>query len=259
MASLGILPRREAGATGPDRKPRTRWISIGIIVVVAAVLASAAAYVFFAPAANDTSGGVLTYTVPDTKAEPAGGPCSFPTPASTDASQIVPIDTVWELTPGSSMAAPRSASAGPLHVADGVSSCYARTPSGALLATANFVSELANTRTDLNKLVDTKAVHSAGYDALNQRMQAWLAQDRAAEPTRQIAGYRLTTFDGNTATLEVVQRNTSGTGVGLMATISYVMRWENDDWKLVPMIDGLNPPSMALKEINQPYIPWAGA
>lgn len=260
MTRLGLLPRRDAEASERAVKAaKPRWISALIVALVLVVGVVALIYVLFRPAA-DNSTPALTYA-------PAGGagvgasagPCQFPVPQSTSISQVVPVDTVWELVPGSTMAAPRSATAGPLNIVGGVTSCYARTPSGVLLATANLITEMSNSRNDLNQLVSDKTVHSAGYEQLNQRMQAWLAQDRTHEATRQIAGYRLTTFSPDVATLEIVQRNTSEPGVGLMATISYVMRWENDDWKLVPMVDGANLPSMSINSVEQPYLPWAGA
>lgn len=263
MTRLGILPRREAEApvSAEIKAPRIRWVSITIVVLVAVVGLAAAVYVLFGRTSS-TSAPTLTYSAPTEAAvTPTGGACNFPVSQSIDVSQVAPVDTVWELTPGSTMAAPRSATAGPLKVNGGITSCYARTPSGALLAAANLVAEMTNTNLDLNQLVADKAVHSTGYDDLNQGMQAWLAQDRSHTPTRQIAGYRLTTFDANTATLEIVQRNTSEPGIGLMASIYYVLRWDTDagDWKIVPMIDGGYQPSLSLSGLDMPYIPWAGA
>lgn len=259
--SLGLLRNRDPAPDAPPKPVKKRRISLVIGILM--VLCIPAAAVYLLTGRTDESAAVLTYTVPAQEEQTVvvAGRCDYPEQPSTDVSAIVPADVRWELVPGTTMAAPRSGTAGPLTVEGNITSCYARNPSGALLAASNLVAELGNYTLDMDRLVADKVTHTTGYDALNQRVQAWEAggTSRAPQPIQQIAGYRFLQFTGDWAVIEIVLRNTSGEMSGAMATVSYALAWEDDDWKLVPPIDGGNVPSLRLEALEFPYISFGGA
>lgn len=260
--TLGLLRNRDPSENTPEVKPpKKRWISIGIIAVIVLCLPAVAVYLL---TGRSEGPAVLTYAVPtdqQTSSAAAAGRCDYPEPPTTDVTGIVPPDVRWELMPGTTMAAPRSGVAGPSTVEGNITSCYARTPSGALLAAANLLSEMRNYTLDMDRLVSTKVTHTTGYDALNQRVQAWEGGDtsRAPQPVQQIAGYRFLQFTGDWAVIEIVIRNTSGELAGAMASVSYALAWEDDDWKLVPPLDGGNVPSLRIDALEYPYVAFGGA
>lgn len=261
MSTLGILRNRDPAPDTPPRPVKKRRFSLLVVILVALLIPSAAVYLLTGRS-SDTE-AVLTYSAPgpETTAAAPAGRCNYPAKPSNDVSAIVPPDVRWELTAGTTMAAPRSGEAGPLKIDGNITSCYARTPSGALLATTNLVAELSNGTLDMDRLVATKVTNTTGYDALQQRVQSWEASvtSRPAQPVQQIAGYRFLQFTTRWAVIEIVLRNTSGELAGAMATVSYAVAWDDDDWKLVPPIDGGNVPSQRLESLEFPYIPFGGA
>lgn len=259
--TLGLLRNRDPAPDAAPKPVRKRRVSLVIIGVI--ILAIPAVAVYLVTGRSEETAAVLTYAVPAQEEQTVVGVgrCNYPEQPSTDVSAIVPADVRWELTPGTTMAAPRSGTAGPLTVEGNITSCYSRTPSGALLAASNLLAELGNYTLDMDRLVSTKVTHTTGYDALNQRVQAWEAgtSSRAPQPVQQIAGYRFLQFTGDWAVIEIVLRNTSGELAGAMATLSYALAWEDDDWKLVPPIDGGNVPSLRLEHLEFPYVAFGGA
>ena len=265
--TLGILPRRDR-QDKPPKPPAElgkRKLSIAIVGLMLLVALVAGVWLVVSPSSNNTTAGngVISYAqaadAGDGAGAPAAGPCNFPTTASEDVTAIVPKDIAWALSPGGPMAAPTAPGAGPLHTTGGIASCFARTPSGVLLAVANLAASRENPTVDLQALVDQRVLHSTGYAQLNQQIQGWPDSARRSQPPRQITGYRFLTFDTNYAVIELVIRNTSGDTAGAMATMTYPMAWSDDDWKMVPPVDGGGQPSIRLTAVEPPYVAWSGA
>jgi hypothetical protein len=251
-----LLFHKQTEAPPPD-KPRKPWTLVASLVILCVVIA-AGLFVWLAPDAPEQNSGPVPVIAPvPVENDLTAGPCGFAQPWTSDV--IVPPDTAWKLN--GSMAVPVSPSVGPLTTDTGLSTCFARTPGGALFAVSHFVAELANPIIPMSRTIEQKMSHSTGYDSLLLRAQEWEAtpRDNATTIVRQIAGYRFQSFDPNVAVIDLVQRNTSGTGAGMMAAISYVLRWENGDWKIVPAIDGGDLPSREVTDLSSPYTPFNGA
>lgn len=260
--SSGLLHRTQAPGAG-DGKPKRRLVLIIVAGFTGVVLLAALVFAVLptsSPVSNNTP--LVQWSAPTNAAgEPASGVCNFPTAPGTDVSTVIPADVTWNLT-GGTMATPSAPSAGPLRSGPGgMGQCFARTPSGALLAISNLISALNNKNLDMNLVVSDRVSHSTGYEALNQRVQQWAATDHpdAQGIVRQIAGFRLLSFSADNVVIEIVQRNTSGASAGVMASILYTLTWEADDWKLVPPIDGEDLLSLPVPTLYTPYIPFNGA
>lgn len=255
--ALGLLPRRET-ADNPA-KPRKRWTLIGSAILIVVLLAATAVVFWPTSKVADTSGLQVINNAPAAPAAGAVGPCNFPEPVSPDPVNIVPSDITWQLS--GTMAAPSSPSAGPLYTTGGIATCFARTPSGVLVAISDLLANMANTNLDLRAVADQRLVHSTGYDQIALGMQNWVETAKQQPDTllRQIAGFRLITYSPDFAVIDIVQRGTGGAVAGLLATQTYLMQWSDDDWKMVPPIDGTTMPSHELTNIESPYIPFNGA
>ncbi len=156
--------------------------------------------------------------------------------------------TDWELV--GTVAAPTDPKgAGPGEVDDdGFRSCYAHTPPGALYAAANFVA-LGTDATLGPRLIELVA-EGPGKGRVERQSTGGSSGDRA-----QIAGFRIGSYTGNAATVDLVLNYSSGTLVSLPLKLT----WEAGDWKLVLADDGSLPLSPAQLENLGGYIPWAGA
>jgi hypothetical protein len=230
---------------------RVRYFSIGIVITMLLV-----ALVFFllpSPSGQQTFTGPVV-ALPAQGGEVVAGPCNFPLPVGGEIT-IAPADVTWSLA--GSMASPSSASAGPA-TPGLIPACYERSPQGALLAAANWITTMTNPKVDKIAAVTALVGHTGGYD---QFIANYEAVETAAgdDPVgQQIAAFRMLFFDLSHAEIEIVNRATSGSSPGFMASVVYVMVWENDDWKVAPVLDGNVPITKVVDAIAPPYIPFNG-
>jgi hypothetical protein len=174
----------------------------------------------------------------------------------TDADQRIPTtaprDVQWQVF--KVMALPRSASAGPMINQGQAARCYAHTPTGALMATAQLgfrYSVVDDWRGLSAQLID------------NPGKKAFLAR-RAAEresvtpqngAVAQIAGFRFVTYGPSTAVIQLAFRNpTQNTFI----SATYTVKWHDEDWMLELQPDGTaNPDAQDLASLDG-YTPWGG-
>ncbi len=156
---------------------------------------------------------------------------------------------IWALV--GTTAAPSIKDQGPGKVgSDGFRSCYARTPTGALLAAANLVA--MGSRPDLGrKVTGDLTVPGPGRDkALAQPDQPGTSSVRI-----QTAGFRILRYDGTSADVDLAIRTSNGALGGQV----FNLRWTGGDWKVV-LADSsdLPVPIVQLPSLNG-YILWSGA
>ena len=155
---------------------------------------------------------------------------------------VIPPDVTWVLS--NQVAVPISPTAGPTRISpEGIRSGFAHTPSGALMAAANWAAADAQRYT---------APGPATIAVIDQRMLPWPGHDQAkasavneaAHPsnnpmTLQIAGFRFLAYDGDHATILIAQHITSPANApnpGYGPWLNLV--WLDNDWWIVPAIDG---------------------
>jgi hypothetical protein len=156
----------------------------------------------------------------------------------------------WELV--GTIAAPTDLKgAGPGKIdTDGFRSCYAHTATGALYAAANFVAlgSDSTTRAKLPSLI----APGPGRDAAQAQSNA---SSDSAGYRAQVAGYKIDSYDGNNATVDLALNYSTGQLVSLVLKLT----WVEGDWKLVADDSGNLPiPPAALQNLGG-YTPWSGA
>lgn len=194
----------------------------------------------------------------------ASGEVASSTPATTsdstcgleDGDQVVPVaappDTEWELV--GSIAAPTAPETfGPGRVRNGLRSCFARSPLGALYAAVNVVATTSVPEQREAVVRELTAVGDARALALEQ-----LAAEGEPTPsdTRvQVVGFAILNYDQDSATIDLATR----VDTGGYAHVPLTMRWEQGDWKLVPAPDGRLTAGIGQIPDLTGYVPWSGA
>ncbi|MGL5828622.1 MAG: hypothetical protein ACRC0L_03510 [Angustibacter sp.] len=156
----------------------------------------------------------------------------------------------WSLL--GTIAAPAIKGQGPGKIdPDGYRSCYARTPTGALLAAANYVA-IASHYPLQRKFLERNIAPGPGRDTLLNKP----IPKNPDDGTRiQITGFRVLKYSDALADVDIAFRNSNGALVSFV----YNLIWSGGDWKMQLANDGepLNAftpiPSMA------GYVTWSGA
>lgn len=165
-----------------------------------------------------------------------------------------PEDVEWEFLGG--IAAPKSAEHGPGVVDEqtGVRSCYSHTPEGALMA---MVGLLASSGDDDLFLETTKALslEGPGKDIGLERIERRIASDDGPTPPIKIEGFRLLSYTGAAATVEVAYSGDSGEEL-VYFTTSGILEWHEGDWYVKYKDDGSSGPVQGQISDLSGYIPW---
>jgi hypothetical protein len=233
------------------RPPRRRLIIgiIGALLLVAIVLAVGIGI------GRDGSGGA---SAPSASASPSSAPravpvgqtsvCGLPGLDSAGATLITAPATTW--TTVGTMLAPSGTQIGPGTTGnDGLRSCYAHTVTGALFAIANIWAMGTDPR--LNKaLLERQTAAGTGRDvALKADIPTSNTGLRA-----QIAGFKVTSYTGMTATVDLAFHLNTGELVSLPAPLA----WDGRDWKVELADDGSAVFGASSLNSLAGYIPWAG-
>ncbi len=150
-------------------------------------------------------------------------------------------------------AAPSIKGQGPGEVEnDGFRSCYARTPTGALLAASNLLAMGSEAPLLGKKMNERSTVPGAGRDAAMARPPA---QVDSSGVRIQIAGFRINRYDGNTADVDIAIR----TSTGVIAAQVFTLKWVEGDWKVVLADSGDLPSPMSQLPMLSGYVAWSGA
>jgi hypothetical protein len=166
--------------------------------------------------------------------------------------QTVPVSTpqtTWVLV--GTVASPQAPDTiGPGRIDDGVRSCYAHSPLGALYAAANFLASTSDPALRL-KAVQELTAAGGGHDRAIELMKGESAGTR--DSGLQIAGFAFLGYAPSSATVDVAMRVEAQN-----IHLPMQLRWDRD-WKIVL------PPDGRLFDTIQPlpdltgYVPWSGA
>lgn len=221
-----------------------------IAVMVASVLAIVAiiiGVIFFA-----TNGAT---TEAESTTPPTGAPtsttsegesvCGLTARTDTNDIETTAPETEWEWVDAGFLTA-QNDTHGPGVVQDnGVRYCYARTPTGALNAAYNAVTMGA-----LFPHSEFAAfVIVAG--AVQEEMAASDTQPTPEGGTSEPAAFRITGYDGTNVSLDLVVENSDR-----LITVTFEMRWEQGDWRLVPLSNGQIMLNRAVIDSLAGYVPW---
>ena len=192
-----------------------------------------------------TNPAPISYPVEAVQASTCGLPGLDPAGTTLTAAPA----TVW--TTVGTMAAPSAKGVGPGRTSgDGLRFCYAHTAAGALFAVANLWAMGTDSRLTVPVLQQQTvpgpgrtAALAAGTPQANTGLSA------------QIAGFKVTSYTGRAATVDIAFQLNTGQLVSFPAPV----QWDGGDWKAVLADDGtpVFRPSTLLGLAG--YVPWAGA
>lgn len=159
-------------------------------------------------------------------------------------------EAIWALI--GTTAAPSIKGQGPGKTdSDGYRSCYARTPTGALLAAANYAA-IGSDGALRKKFYDLATVPGPGRDALLQKPITGAGDGG----TRiQIGGFRILRYDGNQADVDLAFRTSNGA----IAAMVMNLQWSGGDWKIRVADDGSELSPVTQIPSLSGYILWSGA
>ncbi|WP_395405699.1 hypothetical protein ACHMXB_22425 (plasmid) [Arthrobacter sp. UC242_113] len=232
-----------------DQNPLTKPKFI-ISAVVVAIIVALGIILALLPKGGETptaepsnSGSTPASTQPSGSA--AASVCGLPSgnqakPATT------PTDTKWELV--GKIAAPTSPTKfGPGKTeANGLRSCFAHSPTGALYAGANMIVLGSSGRPDL--LAQYLVAEGPERDKM-------LSEPPTSAPTAapfQIAGYKVVDYTGDRAVIEYGLTAANGS----VGSVPVAMQWQGGDWKWVLPATGMAE-ARQLSDLNG-FINWAG-
>jgi hypothetical protein len=228
----------------------------GFIIAAALVVALiAAAVVIFllpkgqgnaqpAPALAEPSS---TSASPSASATAGASVCGLP--ASSETALGAAPETKWELV--GTMAAPTDPRIGPGKTDDqGIRSCFAHTPTGALYAAVNLWA-LGSDPSKERAIAQQLAVKGPGRDA---GMKAPQTAAPASAVKIQISGFNVS-YTANQAVVELAFKADNGA----LASVRTTLLWQDGDWKGVVADNGapLEEPRQ-VRDLSG-FIPWSGA
>lgn len=232
-----------------DQNPLTQPKFIISAVVVAIIVALGIILALVpkggeTPTAEPSNSGSSTASAQPSEAA-AASVCGLPSgdqakPATTS------TDTKWELI--GKIAAPTSPTQyGPGKTEDnGLRSCFAHSPTGALYAGANMIVLGSSGRPDL--LAQNLVVEGPERDKM-------LSEPPTSAPTTaafQIAGYKVVDYSGDRAVIEYGLTAANGS----VGSVPVAMQWQGGDWKWVLPATGMAE-ARQLSDLNG-FISWAG-
>ncbi|GAA4998049.1 hypothetical protein GCM10023205_84800 [Yinghuangia aomiensis] len=190
-------------------------------------------------------------------AGPSNGSCPSLDAKDQAIPATAPAGISWEMF--RSVLLPSSDIGGPAVEDDGISRCYADTPTGALVAAAQ---------------ITTRYVLSAGWEAVTRAQvaegpgrDAYIDQRLAEEDVNgpagapepgeatQIAGFRFLDYNPTAAVLQLLRRSQNG---GLVAT-THTMVWSGGDWKLRMETDGSDSSTVQRVTSLSGFTMWAAS
>ena len=235
-------------STPPDEQhEQSPWSRPGVLISGAFLLALILAGILVA-----VSGGGGHHNTHSTAQQPAASTttptsnptsstaCTLPPGSQAIPSSSPPVGTQWATV--GSMQVPQAPNLyGPQRTHGVFNTCFAHSPSGALLAALNLWAE--TTAADPSQVFQKLAVGAPKNLGNNSRLDA-------SGPV-QFAGYRYDSYTPTQATIAVVIKGAQGK---LVAAVT-PMRWVGTDWRYVFPPNGT--PSLQVISDLTGYVPWS--
>lgn len=230
-------------------RSKTFMAAVGIVgaIVALGVALSIANLVDDDPVAPQASSSPSSSTPPETASTESASMCGLTDVQETGTVNLAPA-AEWALV--GTTAAPAIKGQGPGKVeTDGFRSCYARTPTGALLAASNLTA--MGSTPDLGKRATKDlTVPGPGRDVA----LAAPSGSSSSSVRIQIAAFRLLRYDGKTADVDMALR----TSTGAIGAQVFNLRWHDGDWKVVLADSGdLKTPLAQIPSLSG-YVLWSG-
>ena len=220
-----------------DREDKSPWTQPGFLAAGAVVaLLVALGLILVVTGGSDDEPQPGTTNAAPAPAPPAGQDADASVCGLPAGSQAVPTEappTQWELVGG--IAAPTSTKAfGPGVVTEGLRSCFAHSPTGALYAAANVIAMTASAD-HREAFVRRMTVPGVGRDRALRNLGP-----ESDSATLQIAGFSVRDYRTSSVVVDLAFRVDAGRAVGY-THLPLALRWLDGDWKL------------ALPDTGQPF------
>lgn len=237
-------------STGASKKFIASAVVVAAIVVLGLVLSLTNLLGGKTEPTNTSAPSPSTTATASNSATPSDASVCGLTPVEMSGTVSTAPTATWALV--GTTAAPSIKGQGPGKVEeDGYRSCYARTPTGALLAAANYTA-LGSYGPLRKKFYEEATVPGPGRDALLRKPITGAGGGGARI---QIAGFRVLRYDGKQADVDIAFRTSSGAVGGMVLNVA----WSGGDWKIRVADDGSElSPVVQLPNLTG-YVPWAGA
>jgi hypothetical protein len=158
-----------------------------------------------------------------------------------------PGDVTWRPLNGATI--PLSASAGPLQTSGPVLWCFAHAPMGAVMAANVIPRQMSGS--DWSAVTEQQVVPGIERDifvAMRSSDQETLPQYSA----RSLAGFMLTFYSPDTATVRLLIRDSSS----VYGVTDYTVAWNGGDWKVRPLGDGNLHTPLQVVTANGGFVMW---
>lgn len=225
-----------------ETKGENPWLRPGFLVssCVVAVIAALGIYIGVGSIGHDRGGRPTRQVSAAATAVQAGSrPATGTSQSASDADSICglsggaggagdidPVSTRWRYS--NAVAYPTSAVYGPGRTSSqGYRYCFQRSPGGALFAAANSLAF------DNSSIAEAKAwweyVLADGRYRRARLAESYVPND----PTErlQIIGYRIMTYTGREAWVDIAVRTSGSDGGGVVSAVSHLV-WQRGDWRL---------------------------
>ena len=218
------------------------WLAAGVVAVIVALGVVLSVTVVF----GDDPPTPPAAAAPSRATESTGSVCGLSDVALAGTLNQAP-DAQWALV--GTIAAPSVPGQGPgLVEADGFRSCFAHTPTGAVVAAANLAA-LGSYPPVRARFNEQALAPGPGRDAV---LATPAAQGAVDGPRLQLVGFQLLRYTGQQADVDLALRTATGS---LLAATVY-LAWAEGDWKARVADDGSDLSSISPISTLNPYIPW---
>ena len=220
------------------------WLAaavVAVIVALGAVLTITGVFGGGDPATPPAA------AAPSPTADPTGSVCGLTDVALSGTVDDAPA-AQWALV--GTIAAPSVPGQGPgLVDDDGFRSCFAHTPTGAVVAAANLAA-LGSYPPVRARFNEQALAPGAGRDAVLAKPAAQGASDG---PRLELVGFQLLRYTGQQADVDLALRTSTGSLLG--ATV--YLTWAEGDWKVRLADDGSDLSSVSPISSLDAYVPWS--
>ncbi|WBB62015.1 hypothetical protein O7599_05600 [Streptomyces sp. WMMC500] len=240
-----------------DDRRRSQWTRPGFVAAggfLSVVVLLFAVVLVAGMDGEDSAGPASPSGAPGSRPDDKGaenGENGCPEPAESSEVPTEPPPATWELY--RTVALPVSKEAGPAVVDGDLARCYARSPTGAVMAAAQIGHRVALAE-DWRAVVDEQTYGNAkGAMVTAREKAAESASPPAPQPGElgQIAGFDVITYTGDMAVIQLVTRFTGGT----LQVSTSTLRWTEGDWRYE--ISDTGAPQKTLTTLDG-YTEWGG-
>lgn len=232
--------------------PKARKVSQKYLLILAVALAAALVLILFHPEDTVVQGQPAA-AAPSVPPVLVTSECAAAEPVDYLPEQVIAasFDPLW--VRDGNMSRPTSPAGGPF-IGDPFPRCYARTPEGALYATAAFATGVisATEAGTVDQFFTYRSSHTGNYSAFMAELPN--AGVVTGAPQLSISGFRWNNYTPELVSLELRYDLVTGPNTGKQVAVTYTVTWENNDW--LQIVPGATDDVTVAVDSNRSYIPW---